>query len=232
MYGIIRAMTIMARRPAVNTGGYTLGEEIANSITSGIGTALSIAGLVLMVVFAVFNGTLWHIVGVSIFGASLVFSHLASTLYHAIAPPRAKRVLRVIDHLAIYILIAGTYTPFTLINLRDSVWGWWLFGLIWALALFGLVIKLTPLNRVRGLSTAFYVAMGWMVVLAIKPLLAHVAWGGILLLFAGGLAYTVGVVFFVWRSLPYNHMIWHLFIIAGGMLHFFAVFFYVVPPVA
>lgn len=214
--------------PAINISGYTLGEEIANSITSGVGTALSVAGLVILVVFAALNGTAWHVVGVSIFGASLILSHLASTLYHAIAPPRAKRVLRLFDHLAIYLLIAGTYTPFALVNLRGD-WGWWLFGAIWALALLGLLIKLTPLDRVRGLSTGFYVAMGWLVLLAIKPLIDNVPLGGLLLLLAGGLAYTVGVVFFVWRKLPYNHMIWHMFIIFGGIFHFFAVLLYVVP---
>lgn len=222
------AMGTSSTRPRVNIGGYTLGEEIANSITSGVGTALSVAGLVILVVFAALNGTVWHIIGVSVFGASLVLSHLASTLYHAIAPPRTKRVLQVFDHLAIYILIAGTYTPFTLVNLRDD-WGGWLLGLVWALALLGLVIKLTPLDRVRGLSTGFYVAMGWIGVMAIKPLLANVAFGGLLFLVAGGLAYTLGVVFYAWHRLPYNHMIWHLFIIVGGMLHFFAVLFYVVP---
>lgn len=222
------AMNAPEPRPRVNIGGYTLGEEIANSITSGVGTVLSVAGLVILIVFAALNGTIWHIVGVSVFGASLVLSHLASTLYHAIAPPRAKRVLQVFDHLAIYILIAGTYTPFTLVNLRGH-WGGWLLGLVWALALFGLVIKLTPLDRVRGLSTGFYVAMGWIALMAIKPLVANVALGGLLFLIAGGLAYTLGVIFYAWHRLPYNHMIWHLFIIVGGLLHFFAVLFYVVP---
>lgn len=216
------------RRPAVNVAGYTLGEEIANSVTSGVGAALSLAGLIVLVIFAALDGTVWHVVGVSVFGASLVLSHLASTLYHAIAPPRAKRVLQLFDHLAIYILIAGTYTPFMLVNLRGT-WGWWLLGLVWLLALLGLVLKFTPLDRVRGLSTGFYVAMGWAAVMAVKPLLEHVAPGGLALLLAGGLVYTLGVVFFAWHSMPYNHMIWHLFIIIGGMLHFFAVLLYVIP---
>lgn len=216
------------RRPAVNVAGYTLGEEIANSVTSGVGAALSLAGLIVLVIFAALDGTVWHVVGVSVFGASLVLSHLASTLYHAIAPPRAKRVLQLFDHLAIYILIAGTYTPFMLVNLRGT-WGWWLLGLVWLLALLGLVLKFTPLDRVRGLSTGFYVAMGWAAVMAVKPLFEHVAPGGLVLLLAGGLVYTLGVVFFAWHSMPYNHMIWHLFIIIGGMLHFFAVLLYVIP---
>lgn len=215
-------------RTATNVSGYSLGEEIANSITSAAGTALSVAAMVILLVYAALNGTAWHVVGVSVFGASLVFSHLASTLYHAVAPPRAKRVLQVIDHVAIYFLIAGTYTPFMLNNLRGT-WGWWLLGLVWLLALLGLVFKLTPLDRVRGLSIVFYVAMGWLALIVLKPLIANVALGGLLLLLAGGMAYTVGVVFFAWRRMPYNHMIWHLFIIAGGALHFFAVLLYVVP---
>lgn len=212
----------------VNGSGYTLGEEIANAVTSGIGTALSIAGLVIMVVYAARDGSVWHIVGVSIFGTSLIFSHLASTLYHSIALPRAKEVLRVVDHLAIYFLIAGTYTPFTLVNLRGA-WGWSLLILIWALGLGGVIIKTTPLRHMRYLSTAFYVAMGWTVVLVIKPLLDSVAPGGIWLLLAGGLAYTGGVAFYAWHRMPYNHAIWHLFVIAGSACHFFAVLFYVIP---
>ncbi|HLQ84956.1 MAG TPA: hemolysin III family protein [Salinisphaeraceae bacterium] len=207
---------------------YTLGEEIANSVSSGVAAALALAGLVVLIVQAASHGRAWHVVGVSVFGASLLLSHLASTLYHAIVPLPAKRVLRVLDHLAIYLLIAGTYTPFTLVNLRGHG-GWWLFGLVWLLALFGLIIKLTRLQHVTGLATGFYVLMGWLIVLAVQPLLAHVALPGLLLLLAGGIAYTVGVVFFQWQSMPYNHLIWHLFIIVGGMLHYFAVLFYVIP---
>lgn len=214
--------------PRVNSSGYTLGEEIANAITSGLGTALSIAGLVVLVVYAALKGGPWHVVSVSIFGASLIFSHLSSTLYHAIHPVRAKRLLKLVDHLAIYILIAGTYTPFTLVNLRGH-WGWPLFVLIWGLGLAGVVIKTTRLSQVRYLSTAFYVAMGWTVVVVIKPLLDTVAPGGIWLLLAGGLAYTAGVAFYAWGRLPYNHAIWHLFVIGGSVFHFFAVLFYVVP---
>ncbi|MBH02853.1 MAG: hemolysin III [Xanthomonadales bacterium] len=214
--------------PPVNSSGYTLGEEIANALTSAIGTALAIAALVVMTVFAALEGNVWHIVGVSVFGTSLIFSHLSSTLYHAIAPPRAKQVLRVIDHLAIYFLIAGTYTPFTLVNLRGA-WGWSLLVVIWGLALFGVLIKSTRLNDVPYLSTAFYVAMGWTAVLVIKPMLASVAPGGVALIVAGGLCYTGGVAFYAWNRLPYNHAIWHLFVIAGGGLHVFAVLFYVIP---
>lgn len=212
----------------INSSGYTLGEETANAITAGIGAMLSVMGLVVMVVYAALAGTVWHIIGVSIFGASLIFSHLASALYHSITLPRAKRVFRVIDHLAIYFLIAGTYTPFTLVNLRGA-WGWSLLASIWMLGLAGVVIKTTPLRHVRYLSTTFYVAMGWVAVLVIRPLLANVAPGGIWLLLAGGLAYTVGVIFYAWNRMPYNHAIWHLFVLAGSACHFFAVLFYVIP---
>lgn len=227
----MRAMNKTAEMPGsprVNSAGYTLGEEIANAITSGIGTALSIAGLVIMVVYAALYGSVWHVVSVSIFGASLILSHLSSTLYHAISPPRAKSALKVFDHLAIYVLIAGTYTPFTLVNLR-GLWGWSLFVLIWALAIGGVLIKLTRLNEVRYLSTAFYVAMGWTVVLVIGPVIENVATGGVWLLLAGGISYTVGVFFYVWNRVPYNHAIWHLFVIGGSAFHFFAVLLYVIP---
>lgn len=208
---------------------YTLGEEIANAITAGIGAALAVAGLVIMVVFAAVYGTAWHVVGVGIFGVSLVFAHLASTLYHSIMPPRAKAALRVMDHLAIYILIAGTYTPFALVNLR-GLWGWTLLFLIWSLSLVGIVIKTTRLRHVNYLSPAFYIAMGWVALLVLKPLLAHVAPGGIWLLLAGGLAYTGGVIFYALDDhIAYNHAIWHLFVLAGSVFHFFAVLFYVIP---
>jgi hemolysin III len=212
----------------VNSAGYTLGEEIANAITSGIGTALSIAGLVVMVVYAALDGGPWHVISVSIFGTALILSHLSSTLYHAVAPAQAKSVLKVFDHLAIYVLIAGTYTPFTLVNLR-GLWGWTLFVLIWSLAIGGVVIKLTRLNDVKYLSTAFYVAMGWTVVLVIGPVIDNVAMGGVWLLLAGGISYTVGVLFYAWNRLPYNHAIWHVFVIGGSVFHFFAVLFYVIP---
>lgn len=214
-----------------NSKRYSVGEEIANSIVSGIGTALAIAGLVFLIIAAVQRGDAWHVISVSIFGSTLILSHLASTLYHSIAPPRAKRVLRVIDHLAIYLLIAGTYTPFALVNLRGP-WGWSLFAVIWVLALLGLLIKLTPLDRVRGLSTGFYVAMGWVVVVAIKPLIEQVETGGLWLLLAGGLCYTGGVLFYAWRSLKFGHAIWHVFVLAGSACHYFAVLNYVIPGVS
>lgn len=227
----MRAMntTIPSAAPRrVNSAGYTLGEEIANATTSGIGTVLALAALVVMVVYAALEGNVWHVIGVTIFGVALILSHLSSTVYHAVDSPHVKSVLKVFDHLAIYVLIAGTYTPFTLVNLH-GVWGWTLFVLIWALALGGVLIKLTRLNNVKYLSTAFYVAMGWTVVLVIGPVIDNVAAGGVWLLFAGGISYTVGVAFYAWNKMPYNHAIWHLFVIGGGAFHFFSVLFYVIP---
>lgn len=207
---------------------YTQGEEIANSITHGLGTLLAIAGLVVLVVFAAHSGTAWHVVSCSIFGAALILLYLASTLYHAIRHPPAKSIFRILDHVAILVLIAGTYTPFTLVSLRGA-WGWTLFGIIWGLALLGIVLETTRLRRFRGWLIALYVVMGWAVVAATKPLLANVDQGGLWLLLAGGIAYTGGITFYLWRRLPYNHAIWHLFVLAGSTLHYFSVLFYVVP---
>lgn len=207
---------------------YTLGEEIANSITHGIGLLLSIGGLTVLVVFASLHGNAWHITTCSIFGATLILSYMSSTLYHSIPQPGAKRVLKVIDHSAIYLLIAGTYTPFTLVNLRGP-WGWSLFGTIWGIAVLGIILKTTMLGKIAGISTALYLAMGWLVAIAAKPLLSTVPVGGLELLLLGGLAYTAGVIFYAWQRLPYNHAIWHLFVLAGSLCHFFAILLYVVP---
>lgn len=209
---------------------YTLGEEIAHSVTHGIGVLLSIAGLAVLVAFAALRGDAWHIVGCSIFGATLVLAYTASTVYHAIPGTfqRAKKVLRVLDHAAIYLLIAGTYTPFTLVNLRGP-WGWTLFGVVWGMAVAGIVFKATLIGRLRVLSVAFYVVMGWLVLIAARPLGRAVGLGGLVLLIAGGVVYTLGVAFYAWKRLPYHHAIWHGFVLAGSTLHFFAVLFYVVP---
>jgi hemolysin III len=205
----------------------TLREEIANSVTHGVGIALAIAGLVVLVVFAALRGTAWHVVSCSIYGATLILLYTASTLYHAIQSPRIKKVFRVLDHSAIYLLIAGTYTPFTLVNLRGP-WGWSLFGAIWGLAILGIVLKASVRRRWNAQSVILYMAMGWVVIVAAKPLFSSVDTGGLMLLAAGGLAYTVGVVFYVWRR-PYHHAVWHGFVLAGSMFHFFAVLFHVVP---
>lgn len=207
---------------------YSSAEEIANSITHGFGMLLSIGGLAVLVGFASVHGNAWHITTCSIFGVTLILSYASSTLYHSIPLPGAKRILKVIDHAAIYLLIAGTYTPFTLVNLRGP-WGWSLFSTVWGLALLGVILKATMLGKIAGMSTAIYLAMGWIVVVAIKPLLASVATGGLVLLLLGGLAYSAGVIFYAWQRLPFNHAIWHLFVLAGSFCHFFAILFYVIP---
>jgi len=207
---------------------YTPGEEIANSITHGVGLVLSIAGLGVLTAYASLFGTIWHIVSCVIFGTTLILLYTASTLYHSIQAPRAKSIMRVLDHSAIFLLIAGTYTPFTLVSLR-GVWGWTLFGVIWGLAAIGILFQTTLLHRWVAASLLLYVGMGWVVVAAIKPMLAAVAPGGLLLLLLGGLAYTSGIGFYVRRSMRYHHAIWHGFVLAGSALHFFAVLFYVIP---
>lgn len=207
---------------------YSRGEEIANSITHGLGAVLALGGLVVLIIFAALYGNAWHIVSCSIFGAALILLYLASTLYHAIQHPAAKSILRILDHSAILVLIAGTYTPFTLVSLRGP-WGWTLFGIIWGLAVTGILIETTRLRRFRGWLIALYVIMGWAVVAAIKPMMANVSSGGLWLLLAGGLAYTGGIVFYLWRRLPYNHAIWHVFVLAGSVLHYFAILLYVIP---
>lgn len=210
------------------TARYSRGEEIANSITHGLGMVLSIAGLAVLITFASHYGNSWHIVSCAIFGAALILLYAASTLYHAVQQPAAKSILRILDHSAILVLIAGTYTPFTLVSLRGP-WGWSLFGVVWGLAVLGIILETTRLRRFRAGLIALYVTMGWAVVAAIKPMLQNVSSGGLWLLLAGGLAYTGGILFYGWRRLPYNHAVWHLFVLAGSILHFFAILLYVIP---
>jgi hemolysin III len=207
---------------------YSKGEEIANSITHGIGVLLAIGGLVVLVVFAALYGNVWHIVSCSIFGGALILLYLASTLYHAVQHPEVKPILRILDHSAILVLIAGTYTPITLVSLRGP-WGWTLFGVIWGLAVLGILIETTRLRRFRAGMLWLYVIMGWAVVAAVKPMLHNVGTGGLWLLLAGGLAYTSGITFYLWNRLPYNHAIWHVFVLAGSTLHYFAVLLYIIP---
>jgi len=207
---------------------YSIGEEIANSITHGIGVVLAIAALVILTVLAGAYGNGWHIVSVSIYGTTLVLLYTASTLYHSIQSPHAKSILQILDHSAIYLLIAGTYTPFMLVSLRGP-WGWWLFGVIWGLAVLGVMLQLPLMSRWRAVSLGLYIGMGWVVVVAIKPLIVSVATGGIVFLVLGGLAYTAGILFYCWEKLKFHHAVWHLFVLAGSILHFFSILFYVVP---
>ncbi|MFC1752216.1 hemolysin III family protein [Thermoproteota archaeon] len=204
-------------------------EELANSIVHGAGIFLSVVGLAVAVVFASFTKDPWKIVSVSIHGSSLVALYSTSTLYHSIRSERLKYIFRIIDHCAIYFVIAGSYTPFTLVVLR-GVWGWSLFGVIWALAIAGIFLKVFfKRRRFRMFSTAIYLVMGWLCVIAIGPLVARLPIGGVIWLVTGGIFYTFGVVFYLWQRIPFHHSIWHLFVLAGSISHYFAVLFYVVP---
>jgi len=207
---------------------YSLAEEIASSATHGLGVALSLTALIILTTLAARSGDPWRIVSFSIYGSTLIMMYLSSVLYHSFQDPGIKRVFRYLDHSSIYLLIAGTYTPFTMISLRGT-WGWTLFGLIWGLAAFGLLMTVLRVGRSRVLASLVYIGMGWLVVVAIKPLLEAVPPGGIAWLVAGGLFYTLGVVFYVWKRLPFNHAIWHLFVLGGSVCHFFAILFYVLP---
>ncbi len=204
---------------------YTRGEEIANSITHGIGAALSIAGLATMVVLAVIYGDVWKIVSVSIYGSTLIMLYLASTFYHSFQKPEIKRFFKILDHAAIYFLIAGTYTPFALVSLRGG-WGWSLFGVIWGLAITGIILKVIFIQKFKKLSLVLYILMGWICVIAIKQMLIAVPIAGMIWLFIGGLFYTVGVVFYTNKKIPYSHAIWHLFVLAGSICHYFSILFY------
>ena len=207
---------------------YSFIEELFNSITHGAGILLSIAALVLLIVFSSIYGSAGHIVSCTIFGITLILLYTASTLYHGIQKPQVKRIFKIFDHSCIYLLIAGTYTPFLLVTLRGAL-GWTMFGIIWLLAVSGVVLKVFFVHRFRIISTIAYVLMGWIIVFAIKPLADSLPSGGIVWLIAGGMAYTLGVVFYAWKRLPFNHAIWHLFVLAGSVCHFVAVIFYVIP---
>lgn len=208
---------------------YSLREEIANAISHGIGALLSIAALVLLVVYSSLFGDVWHIVSFTIFGTTMVLLYTFSTLLHAFPQHwKAKRVFEILDHSAIYLLIAGTYTPFLLVAIRGTL-GWTLFGIVWGLALFGIAFKAFFVDRFILLSTLFYLAMGWLIVIAIKPLTASLPSGGMFWLVFGGVLYSLGTVFYVWRRVPYHHAIWHTFVIGGTASHFVAVLFYLLP---
>ena len=202
----------------------TVGEQIANSISHGIGALLSIAGLVILIVWAVGYGNAWHIVSFSIFGSTLIMLYLASTLYHSLPMPRVKNVFRIIDHSAIFLLIAGTYTPFMLVNLRGP-WGWIIFGIIWGLAIIGILSKIFYLSKFQKSSVVLYVLMGWLCIIAGKELVTHVPHLSLTLLIFGGVAYMIGLIFYGWRKLPYHHAVWHIFVLSGSILHYFSVLY-------
>lgn len=204
---------------------YTVREEIWSSLIHGIGIALSLAGLIVLVTLAAQDGNVWVVVSTAIFGVSMVVLYTASTLYHAIPNPEIKLKLKKFDHISIYYLIAGTYTPFMLVNMRGSV-GWTVFGIIWGLALIGTVLKLcTQGSGTKAWSIGLYLLMGWLVVFASKQLAARLPDIGLTFLVLGGLFYTLGIFFYVWKSRQYTHAVWHFFVLSGTVMHFFAVLY-------
>ncbi len=205
----------------------SLGEEIANSVSHGVGFLAALVATPFLVLAAARRGGAVAMAGASVFALTMVVLYLASTLYHALPSNRAKRVFRVLDHSAIFLLIAGTYTPFTLGVLRGA-WGWTLFGLVWGLAVLGVTVKSLGGVRYPRLSTTLYVGMGWLALIAIRPLWAHVPVAGWLWLIAGGLAYTAGIAFYAAERVPYGHFVWHMFVLMGTVCHFFAVLWYAV----
>lgn len=206
---------------------YTLGEEIANAIIHGLGIGLSVAALVILVAFATLSGDGYRMASAIVLGVALVLEYTASTLYHSFPQPRVKHLFKIFDHCGIYLLIAGSYTPFCLVTLREAN-GWLLFWVIWGLAAVGIALEAFWAYRPRWLSAAVYLGMGWMVVLSMKPLLANLEPAGIWLLVAGGLAYTLGTVFYVMKSVKYMHAVWHVWVLAGSTCHFLAVLLYVI----
>src|SRR6476659_1960442 len=200
-------------------------EEVANSISHGLGLLLAIASVPILILAAMKAGSAHSIVGVSVFGGTMVLLYLASTLYHSLTHEAAKQLFRLFDHTAIFLLIAGTYTPFSLGVLRGP-WGWSLLAAVWTLAIVGITLKIRKRTRHSPIGIVLYVIMGWLAIVAVKPILMLIPVPGILLILAGGIAYTGGLAFFAAQRIRYNHFIWHLFVIAGTTCHFFAVLWY------
>lgn len=216
----------MSIRNQNKTGAfYSVGEEISNSISHGIGAGMAVAGTVVLIVQAV--GDVWKVVSASIYGASMILLFTMSCLYHALTNAKAKRVLRIFDHTSIFVLIAGTYTPFTLVTLRGWI-GWTLFGIVWGAAVLGITLNAVSIERFKRFSMICYIASGWCVVLAIVPMVRQLALPGLLLLFLGGIAYTAGTLFYRKKNLHYFHTIWHIFVFTGAILHYFCILFYVI----
>ena len=209
--------------------GQTKKEEIANVITHSIGIVLGVAALAILVVFASLKGDPWKIVSFSIYGTSIIILYSASTVYHSIKNETLKKFFQIVDHSSIFILIAGTYTPFVLVNMRGA-WGWTLFGLVWGLAIAGIIIKSALGTGGDKLSTVVYLAMGWIIVIAFKEMISSIPLMGIVWLIIGGLCYSLGTIFFLLENkMPFNHPLWHLFVLAGTVTHFFGILFYVLP---
>lgn len=219
-------MTKLEEKVSIPT--YTLGEELVNAISHGIGVLFAVAALVLTVVYSAIHENVWAVVGSSIYGSSLIILYTMSTIYHSLKPNNAKRVFRILDHDSIFILIAGTYTPYTLVTLNGWI-GWTLFGIVWGCAVLGITLKSIDIRKFKKLSTIFYVIMGWVIIIAFKPLYDAMEIGGVYLLIAGGIIYTIGAVFYaLGKNKKYMHSIFHIFVLVGSILHFFSIFLYVI----
>jgi hemolysin III len=215
-------------RGAFSHQRFSVGEEIAHAITPGLGALGSVVGLVLLIVLAVREGSVTLLVGVTVFGVSMVLLYTASTFYHALTAMRAKQVFKLLDHGAIYLLIAGTYTPFCLVTLGGR-WGWTIFGLAWGLAILGIIYEVVLRRPWKRLSLVFYLALGWLIVIAAGPLMAALPPEALKLILLGGVCYTGGALFYAWRGFPYHHAIWHLCVVAGTTLHYVTILKYVIP---
>ncbi len=207
---------------------YTLGEDLANAISHGIGACLSVAALVLCVVQAARHGTVAGVVGASIYGATLIVLYTMSTLYHAITNQSARKVLRVFDHVSIYLLIAGTYTPITLVTIRGAM-GWVIFGVVWGMAVLGIVLNSVSIEKFKKFSIVSYIMIGWAVVIGMRQVIENMPKNGLVFLVIGGVLYTVGIIFYALKKVKYMHSVWHLFVLAGSIMHFFCVYLYVLP---
>jgi len=207
-----------------NQSVYSLSEDIVNSITHAVGLGMSLAGSAFLISLAILHGNAWYIVGSGIYGASLFVLYLASTLYHGFRNARAKTIFKIVDHASIYLLIAGTYTPFLLVDLRGP-WGWSLLGIIWSMAILGVIFKIFLIDHFRKLSTLVYVLMGWLCIIALKQMLLAIPPVNLILIVIGGLIYTAGVIFYAWHRLPYNHAVWHLFVLGGSICHYLSILF-------
>lgn len=220
-------MSLIKNDSQIQEEFFTTGEEVANSIIHGFGMLFSLAALVLMIIFSALEGTAWHVVSTSIFGVTLLLLYTSSTLYHALTNRKAKNLFEIFDHSSIYLLIAGTYTPFTLVTLRGPL-GWTIFGIVWGMAVLGILFKIFFVKRFVFLSTLIYIIMGWMIIIGINPLMQNIDPKGIFWLVTGGILYTLGTVFYIWRKFRYHHAVWHLFVLAGSFCHFWCVLFYVI----
>ncbi len=204
---------------------YGKGQEIANSITHGFGALLSIIGLIILLYISIEKEDIWRIVSFAIYGATLIFLYVSSTLYHSVADKRKKYFFRIMDHIAIYLLIAGSYTPLTLILLRGPL-GWIIFGVVWLIALVGIFMKIFFFSKTKILSMILYVIMGWLIVVATKSIISIFPNGMLYLMIVGGLCYSLGIIFYVISKIPYNHTIWHIFVLAGSLTHFLGYYFF------